>query len=240
MLIKEGSEDQFNTQLGKYCDSRLPPKITSKEPQVSINFLTDEYYVYGGFRLEWVIVGCGGHLIRPTGQFTSPGYPAAYPVNIECEWLIEVDYGNSVEVFFSEVDTEKSGGCYYDKIELFGGENDKAPKLAEFCHSTVPINYTSPTNKMFIKFKSDVSYQGKGFSANYKSVPLTCGGVFSADQGIILSANYPMNYPHNQNCEWLISVDHHHVVNLTFTDFDIEDTTNCTDDYVKVTIIYII
>ncbi|KAH0568173.1 hypothetical protein KQX54_019308 [Cotesia glomerata] len=234
LLIKEGSEGQFNTQLGKYCDSRLPPKITSKEPQVSINFLTDEYYVYGGFRLEWVVVGCGGHLIRPIGEFTSPGYPAAYPVNIECEWLIEVDYGNSVEVFFSEVDTEKSGGCFYDKIELFGGENDKAPKLAEFCHSTVPINYTSPTNKMFIKFKSDKSYQGKGFSANYKSVPLTCGGVFSADQGIILSANYPMNYPHNQNCEWLIFVDRHHVVNLTFIDFDIEDTTNCTDDYVKV------
>ncbi|XP_057337332.1 cubilin-like isoform X2 [Microplitis mediator] len=234
LSIREGTEDQFNTELGKYCGDKIPSKLTSTENQISIIFITDEYYTYGGFRLEWIIHGCGGHLTKPEGEFTSPGFPSYYPLNIECEWLIEVEYGSSVEIFFAEVNTEKTASCYYDKIEIYGGEDANAPKLAEFCHSAEPINYTSPTNKMFIKFKSDPSYTGRGFSASYKSVLLTCGGVFHVDQGIIHSANYPMNYPHNQNCEWSISVDQNHAINLTFIDFDIEDTTNCTDDYVKV------
>ncbi|XP_034938584.1 cubilin [Chelonus insularis] len=232
--IKEGADDEANTELGKFCGSTLPPKIASNQHQIFIEFAGNNYYQSAGFRLEWTLNGCGGHLNRPEGEFTSPGYPSLYPTDITCEWLIEVDYGHSVEIFFSEVNTEKASSCSFDKIEIYGGEDVYAPKLAEFCHSAEPINYTSSTNKMFVVFKSDISYANRGFAARYKAVPLTCGGSFRADQGSIHSANYPMNYPHNQNCEWLIRVDRHHAINLTFTDFDIEDTANCTDDYVEI------
>lgn len=233
--LREGSNDSPDTELGRYCGTDvLPPKISSTQHRVYIDFKTDDYFTFGGFRLEWVINGCGGYLNRPAGELTSPGYPNPYPADIECEWLIEVDHGYSVEITFSTVNTEKAGGCYYDRVQLFSGADDGTPKLAEFCHSTGPINYTSTTNQMFVKFISDISYAGQGFAATYKAVPLTCGGRFLIDQGFIYSANYPKNYPHGQNCEWFIEVDKNHAINLTFTDFDIEDTTNCTDDYVKV------
>lgn len=87
---------------------------------------------------------------------------------------------------------------------------------------------------MLVKFHSDMSYAGRGFNASYRTVPIKCGGKFTTPSGIIHSANYPQNYPHNQNCEWLIEVDNNHVVNITFLDFDIEHSRNCTDDYVKV------
>ncbi|KAK0071942.1 hypothetical protein PV325_012125 [Microctonus aethiopoides] len=235
LSLKEGDNDQANTELGKYCGTDiLPPKISSTQHQVFIEFITDEYFTYGGFRLEWIIDGCGGHLNRPQGKFTSPGYPSPYPTDIECEWLIEVDHGHSVEIFFDEVNTEKANGCNYDKVEIYGGEDITAPKLASFCHTNGPVNFTSSNNKMFIKFISDISVAGRGFSANYKAVPLRCGGNFQADQGFIHSANYPKNYPNSQNCEWFIQVDKNHAINFTFIDFDIEDTTNCTDDYVKI------
>lgn len=132
------------------------------------------------------------------------------------------------------MNTEKSKECFFDKIQIYAGDDANAPKLAELCHTEKPVVYTSPGNKMFVKFHSDVSYAGRGFNASYKSVPIECGGKFTMDSGIIYSTNYPMNYPHRQNCEWLLEVDNNHVVNLTFLDFDIENSRNCTDDYVKV------
>lgn len=136
-----------------------------------------------------------------------------------------------------QINTEKRRDCLFDKVQIYSGDDADAPILAELCFSEKPIIYTSPGNKMFIKFHSDTSYAGRGFNASYKSVPIECGGKFTTDSGIIHSPNYPQNYPNGQNCEWLLEVDSNHVVNLTFLDFDMENSRNCTDDFVKVYII---
>lgn len=240
LAISEGDNNEPNTELSTSCDTTLPARVSSTQHQVFVHFVTDQYFAFDGFRLEWTSVGCGGHLTRPSGNFTSPGYPNAYPENIECEWLVEVEHGNSVEITLLDVNTEKMPGCRYDKISLYGGGDTSAPRLTELCHTDGIAKYTSPTNKLFIKFESDFSFAGRGFKAEYKSVELSCGGSFRANEGVIHSKNYPLNYPNNANCEWLIQVDKSHVINITFTDFDIEDTTNCTDDYVKVLPIEII
>ncbi|XP_043273312.1 cubilin-like [Venturia canescens] len=235
LTIKAGEGNEPNTDLGKFCGSdNLPGRISSTQNQVFLNFVTDGYINNGGFRLEWIVVGCGGHLTSPRGEITSPGYPHGYKETMECEWLIEVDFDQSVEITFDDVNTEKLGGCRFDKVTLYGGADESAPKLIELCHIEKPVKFTSPTNKLFVKFVSDFSFSGRGFKATYKTVDILCGGHFSASAGLIHSTNYPFDYPNNQNCEWLIEVDKNHVVNFTFTDFDIEDTTNCTDDYVKV------
>ena len=119
-------------------------------------------------------------------------------------------------------------------MQIYGGENEQAPLLVEICYSSKPVVYTSFGNTMFLKFLSDVTYVSRGFNASYKTVPITCGGRFTSDSGIIHSANYPQNYPNKQNCKWLFQVDQNYVVNITFLDFDIENTENCTDDYVRV------
>ncbi|KAK2582771.1 hypothetical protein KPH14_005036 [Odynerus spinipes] len=234
LKITEGSGDVANNELGLFCGSDVPKRIHSSQPQVFLQFVTDGYIAYGGFRLEWVVDGCGGHLTRPFDVISSPGYPSPYPHNVQCEWLIEVDFTHSIEITFHEVDMEKRKGCYFDKVDIYGGENENAPKLGQLCHVDKPIVYTTSGNKMFVTFRSDGSYAFRGFRASYKSVPLGCGGRFTANSGVIHTANYPQNYPANQNCEWLIQVDKNHVVNITFEDFDIEDSRNCTDDYVKV------
>ncbi|EFN89302.1 Cubilin, partial [Harpegnathos saltator] len=233
--IKEGEGDTPNSELGRFCGSvNLPLKISSTQNQIFINFVTDSFIAFNGFRLEWLTHGCGGILSKPVDNFTSPGYPSGYPTNIVCEWLIDVDYAHSIELTFHEVNTEKHKNCYYDKIQIYAGQDADAPKLTELCHTEKPVVYTSPGNKMFVKFQSDISYAGRGFRASYRTVPIKCGGKFTTSSGIIHSANYPQNYPHSQNCEWLIEVDNSHVVNVTFLDFDIENSRNCTDDYVKI------
>lgn len=58
--------------------------------------------------------------------------------------------------------------------------------------------------------------------------------MFKAPFGAIHSPNYPQNYDHDSDCGWLIQVAPNHVVELSFSDFDVEPFANCTFDYVGV------
>ncbi|XP_039305004.1 cubilin isoform X2 [Solenopsis invicta] len=233
--IMEGDNDTPNNNLGQFCGTiDLPMKINSMQHQVFVTFITDSFIAFNGFRLEWTVHGCGGYLNKPVGSFTSPGYPSAYPMNVDCEWLIEVDHTHSVELTLHDVNTEKRKGCSSDNVQVFEGENADAPSMVKLCYTEKPVTYTSSGNKMFIKFHSDSVYANRGFNASYKSVPIQCGGKFTTVSGIIHSTDYPQNYPHLQNCEWLLEVDSNHLVNLTFLDFDIEISANCSDDYVQI------
>jgi len=50
-----------------------------------------------------------------------------------------------------------------------------------------------------------------------------------------MSKNYPSNYPHNTECEWLITLPVNHPVIFSFMDFDIEGGS-CAYDYVDVSL----
>ncbi|XP_046744297.1 cubilin [Diprion similis] len=237
LTIKEGVDNTPNRLIGTYCGSIHPPsKIVSTQSQVFLQFISDGSAPYNGFRLEWVVNGCGGVLNKPVGTITSPGYPEPYPANIECRWTIEVDYTHSIEVTFVDVNLETVQDCHFDKLTIYGGANTEAPILIDTCgmNSSHPNIFTSANNKMLIKFEADHNYQGTGFKITYRSVDIKCGGRFTTPTGVITSPNFPQNYPRKQKCEWLIQMPRNHHVNLTFIEFDVEHTTNCTDDYVRI------
>jgi len=49
-----------------------------------------------------------------------------------------------------------------------------------------------------------------------------------------MSHNYPHSYPPRTDCVWQITVEPRHQVVLTFSDFDLENSTNCRFDYLAV------
>lgn len=118
--VKEGMYDEPTTELAKICDSEnAPRKIHSSKHQVFVTFVTDSLLAFNGFRLEWLVDGCGGHLTRPFDSFTSPGYPSAYPENVECEWLIETDYSHSIELTIHDVGTRTTVPFFFKKRLIF-------------------------------------------------------------------------------------------------------------------------
>lgn len=61
-----------------------------------------------------------------------------------------------------------------------------------------------------------------------------CGGVLASASGTL---KYPISdlYPHNSRCAWLIRTIVTQVLNVTFTNFDIEYSTNdCRFDWLQV------
>lgn len=53
-------------------------------------------------------------------------------------------------------------------------------------------------------------------------------------KGSFTSPNYPRNYHGNSICEYLMRTEPTHTLELKFTDFDLEHTTGCRDDYVRI------
>ena len=56
----------------------------------------------------------------------------------------------------------------------------------------------------------------------------------AASSGTFTSPNYPSNYGNHENCLWRITVPAGFAVSLTFNDFELENSSNCRYDYVKV------
>lgn len=51
--------------------------------------------------------------------------------------------------------------------------------------------------------------------------------------GLLRSPYHPNFYPHNKNCEWVISQPEGYVVTLNFVSFDVEGGS-CRYDFVEV------
>lgn len=73
---------------------------------------------FGGFRIEWIINGCGGLLDQSVGEFMSPGYPGYYPASITCEWNIIVDHGQIIEITIQDLWLETTINCTYDFLAV--------------------------------------------------------------------------------------------------------------------------
>ncbi|XP_052804288.1 hemicentin-1-like isoform X2 [Mya arenaria] len=234
LQINDGDQPT-STSLGTFCGSNLPRPISSSTDKVWINFVTDSSVAKNGFRLEYITHGCGGYLHTPTGSFTSPNYPHPYPHQRQCEWTIVADTRSYVQLTIETIDLETQTYCDYDVLDIYDGPDDTAPRLAQLCHhQSSPQVLFSTGNTMFVRFKSDGSIAGNGFSVTYRTVTGGCGGNFTIPRGTIVSKNYPNKYPHNTDCEWLITVKVRQNIGLEFTDFDVGGSSDCRYDYVAV------
>ncbi|XP_068906568.1 cubilin-like isoform X2 [Tenebrio molitor] len=236
--VEEYEEEGPFEKYGVYCGDTIPSLISLNSNHAKIHFVSDNLVHGNGFRLEWQIDGCGDVLTKPNGTITSPNYPKAYPPSVECNWKIEVDYGNQIEITFHKVDVEKTYLCHLDFIKLYNGEDETYPEIATVCHQNKPLTLRSSGNFMFVKFRADTSVQGLGFYANYTTKPTKCGGKYVMDKASIMSPNYPQNYDINSTCGYEIEVGEGHVISLKFEDFDLfEPNINCSfnnNSYVKV------
>ena len=55
-----------------------------------------------------------------------------------------------------------------------------------------------------------------------------------SQHGSFSTPSYPESYPPSTVCEWLVRASAGNRVQLSFQQFDIEDSDNCNADYVEV------
>jgi len=101
-------------------------------------------------------------------------YPDKYDYDMECQWTIETDEGNLIQVSFQDFDVESFDGvCDTDSVFVLDGANTTSPLIGKIlCGQTIPEMITSSGRYLTILFTSDIiSDGGRGFNADYVTLP---------------------------------------------------------------------
>ena len=114
-------------------------------------------------------------------------------------------------------------------MQILGGgrTEDSAVNIATLSGNLEGIKdqtFVSASNFMIIKFKSDASVEKRGFRASWVTEPKSCGAdlVASSTEQVMVSPNYPENYPGGLECLHTITTAKGKIITLEIEDFDME------------------
>uniref|UniRef100_A0A8C5HD89 Cubilin n=1 Tax=Gouania willdenowi TaxID=441366 RepID=A0A8C5HD89_GOUWI len=234
MEIRDGGYET-SPLIGRYCGSQTPPVLVSHSNRLWMRFHSDSSVTRPGFMAHWdgTQTGCGGLMTTTSGAFSSPNYPLTYHPNAECYWNIRTSQGSQLQLTFSDFSLESSSNCNYDYLAVHDGNSSSAPELAKLCGSQLPSSINASSNQLFIKLRTDSSINAGGFLASYstKCQQMLISGRYS---GVIESLNFPNDYPPNAQCSWTIQATNGNTINYTFPAFQLESSSNCYYDYIKL------
>ncbi|XP_063960621.1 cubilin-like [Lytechinus pictus] len=238
----------------KLCGLKNPFERKILFHQLSLIFVSDFITFYKGFLVDFQqislgqnIESCNEELTGPAGYFSSPGYPGNYPDNAFCIILITVAEGYHVVITFNDFNTEGYTGCPYDYVLV---EDVNSGLSRRFCgRKQNPFSWTSESNVVSVTFKSDDRTPSSGFYAGYESkpnfvpivVPVTgCESYYgiteiNGDSAIVQSPDYPGFYPLDVDCFVRFATKQGSRCEVSFIVFNLEDSSTCQYDFVKVT-----
>ncbi|XP_040824205.1 cubilin [Ochotona curzoniae] len=228
------------TSLGRFCGHSFPPFLISTGNSITLRFVADSDLAYEGFVIEYEALDesevCIEDYTEESGTLTSPNFPNNYPNNLNCIYRITVETGKQISLHFTNFSLEESyfGACVGDFVEIRDGGYENSPLLGEYCGSNLPPRIISHSNKLWLRFKSDMLFSESGFSAHWDGSSTGCGGNLTTSTGTFTSPNYPMPYYHSSECYWLLKASHGSPFKLEFLNFHLEYHPNCTLDYLAV------
>ncbi|CAH3033889.1 unnamed protein product [Pocillopora meandrina] len=194
---------------------------------------------------------CPSREIQATrGEVTSPNFPNAYPSDVNC--VLTIDGGNSVKIklkfehFEVEEDDNDPNECNYDAVIIIDG-----PRTSRYCGRRTPPEYTSTGNKISIGFKSDESFEIKGFNISFTSFAVETDPPKGSDicptreikikpdspetmKGALYSPNFPNFYPNDQSCTLTLDVPDNYKAVVTFQKFALQYSETCDFDKLVV------
>ncbi|XP_069481362.1 CUB domain-containing protein 2-like [Ambystoma mexicanum] len=122
------------------------------------------------FSPSYKTVKCGGTLTSPSGSFSSPEYPSAYPNYLDCTWVMLAPVGNQILFSVDFFEVEGHLMCNYDYLMIYNGGSSNSPLIGKYCGFVNIAPYTSTGNALRIVFNSDLNNQFSGFVARYSFV----------------------------------------------------------------------
>lgn len=181
-------------------------------------------------------------MFGPEENISSLNYPGPYTPNIECIWLVEYDSGSQVKIRFLDMDLDdhqNADGCDRDYVIIRNGKYPQSPSLGKFCGTDLPADIVSMSHVLWIEFHSDENAveNKRGFQLGLEKVSIGCGGIVHSKRGKLQAPTdtSTSRYLHNAECEWIIESIPGYTVNIVFSGrFDIENSQNCTNDYVEI------
>ncbi|XP_015260854.1 PREDICTED: cubilin-like, partial [Cyprinodon variegatus] len=237
--LKIYSPATSSTAMATLCGTDLPGPFSSLGPMM-LHFYSDSVINDSGFLAEYVAIPCGGFFNGSAGSVSSPALSITnYHHNMNCTYHISVEADRVVDLKFNTFSLEASSSCHYDYVAVYDGPDTLAPLLGRFCGTVLPPDLRSSANHLFLVFRTDATVGGIGWRATYSQTlgpAQGCGGFLTTPMGRLGSPdpNLDGRYEPRMNCLWTIEMQMNSAINLTFSSFDLESSSTCRYDYVKI------
>ncbi|XP_061386037.1 cubilin homolog [Musca vetustissima] len=206
-VVYDGQDDTAPVRT-RFCKSH-PPDIISHGHALTLKLpmnMISEIIAYA-YQMDNYCIASHTSL---SGKFSTPYYPASYPVNIQCEWYLMPSKGNRIQVTFESMDLEDSDECNNDYVEI--RESSGLGKfLGVYCGNRLPPTI-SGADDLFIRFHSNDDVVGEGFLASYSYVK---HNELNGTEGVLESPAYPAKFHSHDMYSWRITVHKDYVVLLT-------------------------
>ncbi|KAM7087357.1 ovochymase-2 [Molossus nigricans] len=178
-----------------------------------------------------------GLVVRgPEGELHFPESPYLYyDSKQQCVWTLLAPKEMHVLLSFSHLDAES---CQHNYLSIYSLEDRLIGKL---CGESLASSVLVASHSLRLTFISDATDHATGFNLTYKAVipnHLPDSGCSSLtvlfEEGLIQSLHYPEDYGDMANCNWVFQAPKHYVIKLSFQSLEIEESGDCTSDYVAV------
>ncbi|KAL8165123.1 UNVERIFIED_CONTAM: hypothetical protein K2H54_029892 [Gekko kuhli] len=129
------SNQEHANRVHRFCGAEnftIPEFYSYRRTAIAI-FRSEAYMPNNGLSFSYKASGCGGTLYGEAGSLTSPEYPASYPNQTDCEWIIKAPRGRIVTINFVFINIEDPGDCTRNYLILYNGPDSSHPQIGPYC-----------------------------------------------------------------------------------------------------------
>ncbi|KAL7042861.1 hypothetical protein ACKWTF_001317 [Chironomus riparius] len=237
-VIRESGVKESDRYLGRLCGNSTERKnIISPFPDVKIEVKQSPYFGKVGFNLNYKTHKCGGIFKSGTQIIKNlPADTANYAV-LDCAWYIKYEEGFSVAITVNKLNLKLS--CDQEYLTIYNGPTPASPSLVKLCGNEFNSDQLlSQRESILIEYHTE-NFNGASkdsqFEIKAETSSFGCGGILNQFTNKFSTPLYDKPYPANTECVWEIRADTGFRVGLKFSGrFYIEESTNCTKDYVEI------
>ncbi|KAM8971861.1 ovochymase-1 [Pelodytes ibericus] len=177
-------------------------------------------------------------LTSDNGVISSPGYPSDYPNDLNCQWRIIAPRGSIIRLDLLDLKTERDDSGCQDHLRIYEGAGQNKKLIGTFCGMVHLYSLKSDGQEVTLAFTSNPTVTLSGFTLRYSFWELHPGcpilDLLPAGSAEIRSPCYPETYPDRVDCQWIIYSTSGKTVKLQISDLSLEESTNCTWDYLRI------
>jgi len=123
------------------------------------------------------VAPCGSTITNSGTVVKSARFPVAYPSDEDCEWFVQFEGEEKVQLEFTHFSLEPKSRWWgsikirdpnadcVDWVEVRDGPDSNATLVGKFCDSVKPESITSTGNSLYVRFVSDIYRAESGFRA---------------------------------------------------------------------------
>lgn len=236
LYVMWDKSDVGNKYIANLCGNLTSSELIVRSPFPDTTVQARQSISFGNMTYEFNFKThrCGGMLsgdssiIQPT--FMENGQPYG---KVDCAWYIAVPTGTAIDVNIPTFNLKET--CDKEYIIIYNGPLPTSPVLQKLCKNDELTPLKTTTHQVFIVYHTDSYSTDTKFNIETTKSVKGCGGFIDKRTSIINSPVENGKYPNNIECSWEIQSDPGYHIGLVFTNrFFIEESSNCTKDFLEV------